>query len=164
MIIYHGSIFKVKTPEIIKSELCRDFGFGFYTTDIKEQAERWAIRKQKIESRKNISCKAFLNIYEFNIDKANEKLNVLNFTEPNEAWLDFIIKCRSDINFSHNYDIVTGKIANDNVGETVSFVMSGIMRKEDAITRLRFQKINNQICFNSEKSLEYLKFINAEEL
>lgn len=39
--------------------------------------------------------------------------------------------------------IVCGKIANDNVGETVSYVMQGIMRKEDAVERLKFEKINN---------------------
>ena len=69
-----------------------------------------------------------------------------------------VIKCRSDLNFKHGYDIVTGKIANDNVGETVEYVLAGIMRKEDAVERLRFEKINDQICFCSEESLETLKF------
>ena len=42
MILYHGSNVIVETPQIIKTEYGRDFGFGFYTTDIKEQAVRWA--------------------------------------------------------------------------------------------------------------------------
>ncbi len=50
-----------------------------------------------------------------------------------------ILKCRSDNTYSHKYDIVVGKIANDNVGETVSYVLQGIMRKEDAIDRLKFE-------------------------
>lgn len=46
-----------------------------------------------------------------------------------------VIQNRSNPNYQHEYDIVIGKIANDNVGETVSYVLQGIMRKEDAINR-----------------------------
>jgi hypothetical protein len=31
------------------------------------------------------------------------------------------------------------------VGETVSFVVQGIMRPEDALAKLRFERINNQM-------------------
>ena len=58
-------------------------------------------------------------------------------------------------------DIVIGKIANDNVGETVSYVMQGIMRREDAVERLRFEKINNQIAFCTEKALRTLRFVKS---
>ena len=60
-----------------------------------------------------------------------------------------------------DYDIVEGKIADDNVGETVSYVMQGIMRKEDAIERLRFEQINNQIAFCTEAALRTLHFQNS---
>ena len=73
-------------------------------------------------------------------------------------WLDLVVTCRSRTDYSHGYDIVEGKIANDNVGETVSYVMQGIMRKEDAIERLRFERINNQIAFCTEAALRTLHF------
>lgn len=57
--------------------------------------------------------------------------------------------------------IVCGKIANDNVGETVSYVMQGIMRKEDAVERLKFEKINNQIAFCGIAALKELAFIES---
>ena len=60
--------------------------------------------------------------------------------------------------FKHSKDIVTGKIANDSVGETVAYVVAGIMRKEDALERLRFQKINNQVAFCSDRALNFLKY------
>lgn len=44
----------------------------------------------------------------------------------------------------------------ENVGETVSYVLQGIMRKEDAIERLCFEKINNQIAFCTDKALSAL--------
>ena len=75
-------------------------------------------------------------------------------------WLEMVVACRSDNDFSHPYDVVTGKIANDNVGETVSYVLAGVMRKEDAIERLKFQPINDQFAFCSERSLTFLKYIS----
>ena len=47
MILYHGSTVAVNVPKIIKTEYGRDFGFGFYTTDIQEQAARWAVRNPR---------------------------------------------------------------------------------------------------------------------
>lgn len=158
MILYHGSYTKIEQPLILKQERGRDFGFGFYTTTIKEQAERWAIRTARIRSR--ISDKlenAIVNVYEYD-EKLAEKLNTKVFPNADLEWLDFVVACRSDITFRHNFDIVSGKIANDNVGETVEYVLAGIMRKEDAVKRLRFEKINDQICFCSEKSLETITF------
>ena len=44
MEIYHGGYCPIKTPEIIKGKYAKDFGSGFYCTELKEQAIRWAIR------------------------------------------------------------------------------------------------------------------------
>ena len=79
-------------------------------------------------------------------------------------WLELVVSCRSDMTYRHGFDIVTGKIANDNIGETVSYVIAGIMRKEDAVGRLKFQKINNQLAFCSERALSYLKFCSIYEI
>lgn len=162
MILYHGSNVIVETPKIIKTEYGRDFGFGFYTTDIKEQAVRWAIRKAKLAQRKGLTYTPYISIYEFSKDNY-AKLNCMKFDTPSIEWLDMVCACRSDIAFSHGYDIVTGKIADDNVGETVTYVLQGIMRKEDAVERLKFEKINNQVCFNTEAALQCLKYIGYED-
>lgn len=159
MRIYHGSTIEISNPKILTSEIGRDFGFAFYTTDIKEQAERWALRRAKIASRKeHQSVAAVVNIYEW---EHTEILNEMKFDEASIAWLEMVVRCRSDIHFRHEYDIVSGKIANDNVGETVSYVIQGIMRKEDAVERLKFQKINNQIAFCTEKALKQIRFIGS---
>ena len=73
-------------------------------------------------------------------------------------WLDMVVACRSDVSFTHSFDVVSGKIANDNVGETIAYVLAGVMRKEDALERLKFQKINNQFAFCTEKALSFLTF------
>ncbi|MGN1116508.1 MAG: DUF3990 domain-containing protein [Candidatus Ornithomonoglobus sp.] len=159
MIVYHGSIEEIRLPKILRAEVGRDFGFAFYTTDIKEQAERWAIRKAKIlNRRKNNNYYPVVNVYNWS---NYDYLNIKSFTEANGEWLDMILNCRSDISYIHSYDIVIGKIADDSVGETVSYVMNGIMRREDAIERLKFEKINNQIAFCSEESLKTISFLKS---
>ena len=156
MLVYHGTTLEIQEPLIVRSEIGRDFGFAFYTTDIKEQAERWAVRRARIAARRlKKSEKAVVNIYEWTDD---EDLKILRFEDVSAEWLDMVVKCRSNINYSHDYDVVCGKIANDNVGETDSFVVQGIMRKEDALNRLKFEKINNQIAFCTERSLRSLKY------
>lgn len=65
MILYHGSTSIVEKPKIIESDIGRDFGFGFYTTNIHEQAVRWAIRKAKLQGRNNKQVVPILNIYDF---------------------------------------------------------------------------------------------------
>jgi hypothetical protein len=162
MILYHGTTVEIRTPEILKTEIGRDFGFGFYTTEIREQAERWAVRKAKIASRRAPEpVKAIVDVYEWDEDAS---LNIKAFDGTSLEWLDFVVNCRTNLNFIHEYDIVTGKIANDNVGETVSYVVQGIMRREDAVERLKFEKINNQIAFCSEASLQTLKFVKSYEV
>lgn len=161
MILYHGSTLEVQQPRILKSEIGRDFGFAFYTTDIQAQAERWTRRRTMIESRRTKKeVLPIVSVYEWDEDAAKQ-LRFLQFDGASMDWLELVVTCRSRTDYAHGYDIVEGKIANDNVGETVSYVMQGIMRKEDAIERLRFERINNQIAFCTEAALRTLHFQNS---
>ena len=161
MILYHGSTMEVSQPRILHSEIGRDFGFAFYTTDIQPQAERWARRRAMIESRRTKKeILPIVSVYEWDEDAAKQ-LRFLQFDGASMDWLELVVTCRSRTDYAHGYDIVEGKIANDNVGETVSYVMQGIMRKEDAIERLRFEQINNQIAFCTEAALRTLHFQNS---
>ena len=122
---------------IIQTEKGRDFGCAFYLTPIKEQAERMAKRKQRM----NRSDFAIVSVFEFD-EKNIQGLKCKRFSDPDLEWLDMIIECRTNPSFKHGYDIVEGKIADDSVGETILFVIDGVMKKEDALERLKFQKIN----------------------
>lgn len=159
MNLYHGGLQTVESPRIIRSEVGRDFGFAFYTTDIREQAERWALRRMQTARRNgNSLAEAVISVFRFDEENARRHLLFRDFSEVTMDWLDLVVACRSEPNFTHGFDIVTGKIANDNVGETIAYVLAGVMRKEDALERLRFQKINNQLAFCTEKSLSFLEF------
>ena len=162
MKLFHGTTMEIQSPRIIRQEVGRDFGFAFITTDIQSQAERWAVRRAKISSRiSRETIKPIVNVYEWNPETI---LKVKAFDGPSLAWLDMVVKCRSDLNFQHPYDIVIGKIANDNVGETVGYVVQGIMRREDAVERLKFEQINNQLAFCTEAALKELRFLYAYEV
>lgn len=164
MILYHGSTQEIQVPRIIRAEVGRDFGAAFYTTDIQAQAERWAVRKARIENRhrKETPCQAIVSVFEW--EEGESGLHVKRYDEASLEWLDMVVRCRGDAQVRHPYDIVVGKIADDNVGETVSYVMQGIMRREDAAERLKFEQINNQIAFCSERALKTLTFLRSYEI
>jgi len=159
MILYHGSDVEVNKPRIIRSDKGKDFGRAFYLTPIKEQAERMAKRKQRMNNSKT----AVVSVYEWD-EKNLSDIKYKVFKKPNLEWLEMIIKCRSNSSFKHGYDIVEGKIADDTVGETIIYVIEGAMKKEDAVERLKFQKINSQIAFCTEKSLNLIKYIESYEV
>lgn len=158
MILYHGSYMQIENPKILSLEKGRDFGFGFYTTSIKEQAERWAVRVVRLYSKQTGKEEtAVVNVYEFD-ERLSRNLKTKTFSNPDFDWLDFVVRCRSDLEFRHGFDIVSGKIADDKVGETVEYVLAGIMRKEDAVERLKFEKINDQTCFCTDEALKAIHF------
>ena len=159
MILYHGGTDRIEKPEIRLSLANRDFGIGFYCTDIRAQAEKWAQRQGRIRRKTPI-----VNIYEFDIKNAGQDLNYKVFEDYAIEWLELIVKCRKDSSYRHEFDIVFGKIANDDVGETVQAILNGFMPLEFALQKLAFMPANNQYCFCTEKSLTYIKSSGFVEL
>jgi hypothetical protein len=156
MILYHGSTDIVEKPEIRPQSAGRDFGTGFYCTDIRDQAEKWAKRQGRVRKQA-----AFLNVYEFDAANAQCHVNFKMFTDYSHEWLEMVINSRKNNHYRHGYDIVYGKIANDDVGETVQAVVEGLMPFDFALQRLAFMPSNNQYCFCTEKSLAYLAFTES---
>jgi hypothetical protein len=156
MMLYHGGTDIVKKPKIIFNEQGRDFGFGFYATDIYEQALKWAKRQGRIRQKQ-----AILNAYQFDGDKAAKNSNFKKFTDYSLEWLEFIVNNRANLQFRHSFDIVFGKIANDDVGETIQAVVDGLMPLDFALQKLTFMRANNQYAFCSEKSLSYINFSDS---
>ena len=152
MILYHGSDRIISEPDLLHSRQNVDFGSGFYTTSIYEQAARWC-GKFKRRGKESI-----INVYRF--DEAAGNMRILQFDSYSEEWLDFILKCRSGRDDS-DYDIVTGGVANDKVFNTVELYFDGLIDKAEAIRRLRFEKPNMQMCFRTKESLKYLHFVRS---
>lgn len=158
--IYHGSDVVVEKPKILQSNRLLDFGIGFYTTCNVEQAIRWA---EKVSLRNNSGNK-FLSMYQFDIEKAKKELRIIEFTYPDEKWLDFITANRRGKEIAEEYDIVIGPVADDNVYLTVKLFETGVLDKEEAIKRLKVVKLFNQILFHTDKSLKFCVFEDYRDL
>lgn len=149
MEIYHGSYMAVETPKIIKSKFPKDFGEGFYCTQLIEQAERWASRYDT----------AIVSIYEY---LPNKNLKMLIFNEMTEEWLDFIVSCRSGE--KHNYDIVLGAMANDQIYNYISDFMDGVINREQFWVLAKFKHPTHQICFCNDTALRTLQLIDYNKI
>ena len=147
MLVYHGSYTEVQQPRIIVGRNTKDFGTGFYCTVIKEQAERWAKRY----------ATPVVNSYSLLI---NEKLDILEFKEMTDEWLDFIIACRSGK--PHQHDIVIGAMANDQIYNYVSDYIDGVITREQFWMLAKFKYPTHQINFCSEQALSCLAFYKSE--
>ena len=111
MKVYHGSWMEIAEPDLKHSRTDVDFGKGFYTTPLREQAVKWC-GKFKRRGKQGI-----VTTYEFD-ESTSSSLKILSFDSYSEEWLDFILKCRRKQD-SSDYDIVMGGVANDKVFNTV---------------------------------------------
>ena len=100
-------------------------------------------------------------VYEFLFDE-NTELNVKRFDTLSEDWLEFIKENREKGGLQHNYDVVIGPVADDNTMETVQLYIANILTSKEAVERLRYNKVNNQVSFHTEKALKYLKLVRRE--
>lgn len=148
-IVYHGSYCKVEKPEIKEGKYTKDFGTGFYCTILEEQAEKWS---RKYET-------SIINMYEYN---ENPELKIKDFIVMTEEWLDFIIDCRSGK--KHNYDIVIGAMADDQVYNYITDLIEGNITREAFWELAKFKHPTHQIAFCSENSLKCLKFIKVKKI
>lgn len=149
MTVYHGSYTPIKHPKIIKGRNTKDFGPGFYCTVIREQAERWAKRYST----------SIVNTYTVRLDT---RLNILEFKEMTEEWLDFIIACRHGE--PHDYDIVIGAMANDQIYNFIADYIDGIITREQFWVMAKFKYPTHQINFCSPTALKCLEHVSDEEV
>lgn len=105
----------------------------------------------------------WLNIYEYNTE-LEAGLSVLYFDKPDERWLDFVMANRMNKEFTHDYDIVKGPVANDRVYASFALYEAGLLSKQTLIAELKAYKLVNQILIHTECALNTIRFINAEEI
>ena len=149
MIIFHGGVSEIRHPATRHSNSSVDFGPAFYLTSFRVQAEKWA-RRRSLRLRKQ-PC---VNEYELAEDWSG--FRVLRFDGPDEPWFDFVCSCRMDGAEWQKYDIIMGRVANDDVYLTINRYLDGMMSKESALAELRFSRPNDQIAINSQKALDSL--------
>ncbi|MCJ7845732.1 MAG: DUF3990 domain-containing protein [Blautia sp.] len=158
MILYHDSFTEVRKPDISYSRDTLDFGKGFYVTPIYEQAKKWSLRFKRKKGKSVISW------YELDEKKLRHEARIKEFSSYSEEWLDYIITCRGGMN-TGQYDIIIGGVANDKVFDTIELFFDGLIDKNMAIQRLKYEKPNLQYCICSQEILDkYLIYQKSEVL
>ena len=89
-------------------------------------------------------------------------MKILKFPEISDEWLDFIAQCRSGK--THNYDIVEGPMADDQIWDYVEDYMSGKISKAAFWELIKFKYPTHQIVFCTEDALKTLHFERSETL
>ena len=150
MIIYHGTTMIIKSPDVFHSYRNLDFGKGFYVTTVKKQAERWAFRKAEM----TFSSTGIVNVYQ--MKDILPGISVKSFPDDLNEWIDFVCACRDGSLIYKEYDIIKGKVADDQVYRVVNLYRTGVWDKKRAIEEMKPYDIYDQIAFISQKAIDAL--------
>ena len=141
----------------------KDFGKGFYLTDIKEQAEKMAVRVSKIYGGSPV-----VNIFEIQDDfRKIESLKIKDFgLETTEEWAKFVMNNRNRTftnlkdtlcNKDNKYDIVIGPVVDDNMALLFRQYENEIIDFETLLKGMIYKKTSSQYSFHTEKSIKLLR-------
>lgn len=157
LMVYHGTDCLFHEIDLAKSIDKRDFGVGFYTTTIAAQAESWA-KSKKLRSN---SKAAYVYVYEAEIP---DELSVQKYDGLTVEWLEMVKNNRKCGGIQHDFDIMIGPVANDDTMVTVNRYVQGIYTAEEAISRLKFSRANDQVVFHTECAVRCLKLVRRYQI
>lgn len=174
--LYHGSTHDFDKIDVDKGKPFKDFGRGFYLSEVYEHAHNLAMRNRKIEETrlraigKERAVPVFIYVYA--LDKLEmEKLKVKQFATADREWLEFIIANRMHRARQHDYDVVTGPTADDDTRTSIRTVMNasnGAILSDRAldllIAMLEPSNLPEQYYFGSNKAASLLKLMERREI
>jgi hypothetical protein len=164
--LFHGSNIGIIDIDLEKCRPYKDFGKGFYLTDIKVQAEKMAIRVSKL-----YGGSPFVSAFELNEDIYNDKkLSILCFEKPIREWALFVVnnRNRNFINISeklcnqdNKYAMVKGPVANDDIAYLFRTFSSGLIDIDVLVRDLEYKTLTSQYSFHTDESLKYLRSLGV---
>ena len=178
MHLYHGSYCVVEAPDLSRCAKYKDFGQGFYLTSSKRQAKSFAkITTAKAKNDGIISQDATYGYIScFRLNDISD-ISCFYYPEADIDWLHCIVAHRRKRIFVdirkklETYDVIGGKIANDDTNTTINAYMSHVFGRMGTpaadnvcIGLLIPERLQDQFCFRSEKSLLKLTFLHSESV
>jgi len=161
MKVFHGSNVKIESIDLSKSGSFKDFGKGFYVTNIQKHAI-----KRAIQMAEDFGGKPIVSELEYSENYAiTAKLQLKKFDKHTVEWVNFVIMNR-DKNVkhpAHSFDIVEGPIANDKMVVQIERYQKGKISIDELVERLTYIEPTHQICFCTAESLYALEFIEDSE-
>lgn len=154
MRLYHGSNEFINGIDLSKGRKYKDFGQGFYTTHIKEQAVLWA---KRISER--YGGNPTVTEFEFDLEQAQKDgISIKIFEQPDKEWALFVMANRNrEIDFNHDYDVVIGPVADDNMARLFGLYDMNIIDLEAVVAGLIYKDLNSQYFFATEVALKYIR-------
>ena len=156
MEIYHGTNIEFGAIDL---DLCppnRDFGQGFYCTNIRKHALERAEDKVDREGGKIIILEY---IFDFDkVVKSNPNLKIKRFDNGCAEWAQFVMfnRLRKEGEPQHEYDIVEGPVANDKMFRQFQQYADNRIKLNEFVRRIKFREPTHQIAFCTEESLDVL--------
>lgn len=163
MRLYHGSNTDIISIQLSLCRPYKDFGQGFYLTDIYEQASNMAKRVAKL-----YGGKPLVNVYQ--IDDQFTKYSNLNIKmfdlSPSEEWAIFVMNNRnrsfrtySDplCNQDNKYDIVIGPVANDDISFLFRQYIDHAISHSQLVESLTYKNLSSQYSFHTDQAIALLK-------
>lgn len=154
--LYHGSNVTIDTIKLDKCSPNKDFGRGFYLTDIEEQTIQMASRRVRISGKGEPVVSAY--IFDENLlDDAGLRVKI--FDAPSEEWALFVLANREAANtgYYHGYDVVIGPVADDGVAFQLERYVRRLISLETLVEELTYRKLNKQYFFGTELSISKLQ-------
>ena len=153
MRLYHGSNVVIECINLAMCRPYKDFGKGFYLTDIEEQAKQMAKRVSGIYGGSPV-----VNTFEIQDDfRKMSDIKIKDFgIQTTEEWAKFVMNNRNRAftdetnilcNKYNKYDIVIGPVAYEN--EIIDF--------ETLLKGLIYKKTSSQYSFHTEKGIRLLR-------
>ena len=96
---------------------------------------------------------SIVSVYQYLPDS---RLKVLSFPQMTDEWLDFVVDYRRGV--KHDYDIVEGPMADDQIWDYVEDFMEGTISREAFWVLAKFKYPTHQIVFCTQKAMETIKY------
>ena len=168
MKLYHGSNLDIKEIDLSKCRPYKDFGQGFYLTDLEDQAVKMARRVARL-----YGGHAYVNVYTVDDDIfGNADLNIRNFgSKASDEWARFVMNNRSksfkdiaspECNLDNKYDIVIGPIANDDMAVLFRQYLNEMIDFETLIKGMTYKELTSQFSFHTERVIALLKKVGIK--
>ena len=162
MKLYHGSNLKIATVDLSKCRPYKDFGQGFYLTDLPEQAQKMAQRVARIYGGTPV-----VTCFELDMDEImNAQLSIRTFDVPDKTWAMFVMNNRSraminpsslECNLNNQYDVVIGPVANDDLALLFRQFEEGLITVDVLVREMEYKRLTSQYSFHSPSALAYLR-------
>lgn len=166
MRLYHGSNVVIESINLAMCRPYKDFGKGFYLTDIEEQAKQMAKRVSRIYGGSPV-----INTFEIQDDfRKISDIKIKDFgIQTTEEWAKFVMNNRNRTvtdevstlcNKDNKFDIVIGPVADDNMALLFRQYENEIIDFETLLKGMIYKKTSSQYSFHTEKGIRLLRKVD----